>query len=107
MYWASKAETIGRGEGNDRTEETGGAMTDSKTGATFFATIHQITSRRDGGGRIVLEFGSDALDEIQWAQKIASLKSYGFQIAMVPVQPQHIGQTPDFDVDMLTGEIII
>jgi hypothetical protein len=79
-----------------------------KQGATFFATIHQITSRKDGGGRLVLEFGADALDEMQWAQKIAALKSCGFQVALVPVQAPNLSHSSeDFEVDPTSGEIII
>lgn len=75
--------------------------------AKFFATVHQITSRKDGGGRIVLEFGCDDIDDIQWAQKVAAIQNCGFMVVMAPTKGAELNKEQDFQVDPDTGEIEI
>lgn len=60
-------------------------MTDEKQGAVFVGQIYDVRTKRDGGGRIAIDFGADGLDDIHWAQKMASAKGCNFQIALVPL----------------------
>lgn len=74
-----------------------------KTESVFQATVHAINFRKDGGGRITLEFSADSLDEVQAIQKIATLRNCFFNVVLVPGQPKFSSD----DVDPMTGEILI
>lgn len=75
-----------------------------KIGATFVATVYDVRIKRDGGGRIALDFGLDGLEDVQLAQTIAAKKNCAFQIAMVPIQHQNHYSDDEF-VPNETGEI--
>lgn len=78
-------------------------MTDDKQGAVFIGQIYDIRTKKDGGGRISIDFGLDGLEEIQWAQKIGAATNCSFQIALVPLRQTMITSTEE--VDHVTGEI--
>ena len=79
-----------------------------KEGAVFTAQLYDVRTKRDGGGRIALDFGADGLIEVQWLQQIASIKGCNFQVALVPL-PQgviHSGGGEEYMPDE-NGEIPI
>ena len=72
-----------------------------KKGATFQATIYRVETKRDGSGRLTLDFGADAIDEIHWAEKVHLKRGFVFEVALVPLPPEVINEEPDFkDLDM-------
>lgn len=74
-----------------------------KEGAVFVGQLHDVRTKADGGGRMTIDFGRDALDEIMWLQKQASYKN-NFQVAFVPMAFVNIGGD---NVDTETGEVIL
>ena len=80
---------------------------EQKVGAAFIGQIYDIRTKRDGGGRLAIDFGADALNEIQWAQKIAAAKGCNFQIALVPMPNGAVDNSYQDQVDPNTGEILI
>lgn len=82
-------------------------MSEEKVGASFIGQIYDIRTKRDGGGRIQIDFGADALEEIQFAQKFASTTGCSFQIALVPLRQSMIHSNEEFKVDENTGEVRI
>jgi hypothetical protein len=52
-------------------------------GATFTGQVYDIRTKKDGGGRISIDFGSDGLEAVQFIQMIASKKGGNFEIAVV------------------------
>jgi hypothetical protein len=56
-----------------------------KEGAVFIGQIYDVRTKRDGSGRIQIDFSMDALEDIQWAQKISLTKNCNFQVALVPL----------------------
>lgn len=76
----------------------------------FFAQLFDIKTRRDGGGRLQLEFGADAMHAIV---KLMSLNASGhtnLALAIVPVTGSGDNkQTERYSesVDEETGEILI
>jgi hypothetical protein len=63
--------------------------------ATFTAQLYDVRTKKDGGGRIQIDFGADALEEIQKIQKANGTGGINFEVAMVPIIGQHI-VTGDF-----------
>lgn len=57
---------------------------DQEQAAKFIAQIYSVTSRKDGGGKIILEFGADALEQVQKIQRWNSLQGMNIAIAAVP-----------------------
>jgi hypothetical protein len=49
----------------------------------FTAAIYDIRTKRDGGGRLQIDFGADALHVIQELQKIASVSDTNFTFAVL------------------------
>lgn len=78
----------------------------SKQGAVFVGQIYDIRTKKDGGGRISIDFGLDGLEEIQWAQKIGAATNCSFEIALVPLRQSVIHSGSD-EVDHETGEILL
>lgn len=76
---------------------------EEKKGAVFVAQVYDVRTKKDGGGRIQLDFGADGLEEIQWAQRIASLRGCSFMVSLVPFRPGAQVET----IDQETGEIIL
>lgn len=54
-------------------------------GVSFIAQIYKVESKKDGGGRLTLEFGSDSIEAIQFVQKFAVKTDCSFQIGAVPL----------------------
>lgn len=59
---------------------------EEKIGSSFVGEIYDIRTKRDGGGRISIDFGADGLEEIQYAQKLAAQGGCVFQVALVPLK---------------------
>lgn len=70
--------------------------------------LFDIKTRRDGGGRIQLEFGADSMMQVAELMKLNALGDTNLAIALVPVGAQteqpHAYQNEDVDPE--TGEII-
>jgi len=79
----------------------------SKPGAVFIGQIYDVRTKRDGSGRIQIDFSMDAIDEIQWAQNLALKKNCNFQIAMVPLNNQDTVITSTQEELHDSGEVII
>jgi len=77
-------------------------MAISEEGVSFEAQMHDVRMKADGGGRMTIDFGRDALDEITWLQKQMTNKNH-FQLAFIPMRFIKDG---DDRVDSETGEII-
>lgn len=62
-------------------------MSQSKVGAQFVGQLYDVRTKRDGGGRIQIDFGADGLSEIQWIQSVAAKSRSGcnFQVALIPL----------------------
>lgn len=69
------------------------------SGVDFSAVLYDVRTKRDGGGRLTLDFGRDALQEIQYVQKMASQGDVVFQIAIVALPRQVIGGPSDEEVE--------
>lgn len=77
---------------------------------TFTAQLYDIKTRRDGGGRVQLEFGADAMHAIVKLMALNASGDTNLGIAIVP-----IGSNSNHDesegyserVDQETGELII
>lgn len=69
--------------------------------ASFPVQLFKIHTNKDGGGRIQLDFGADALEEIQKVQMANGRGGMNFMLALVPLKNEIIGP----DVDPETGEI--
>lgn len=78
-----------------------------KIGASFTGQVYDIRTKKDGGGRIQIDFGADALDEIQWAQQLATKKGCLFQVALVPLKQSMLSSDYEEEVDEETGEVIL
>lgn len=52
-------------------------------GASFTGQIYDIRTKKDGGGRIQIDFGGDALEAIQFIQMMSVKKNASFEVAIV------------------------
>lgn len=52
--------------------------------AVFLGEVYDVRTKRDGGGRVAIDFGADALAAIQHIQKIASARGCSFYFTAVP-----------------------
>lgn len=60
-------------------------MIDPKTnGCSFEAVLYDVRVKRDGGGRVQLDFGTDALQAIQHLQQLSASGDVVLQIGVVP-----------------------
>lgn len=50
----------------------------------FFGQLYRVSTTKDGGGRITIEFGLDALDAIHEMQKLNAKGDTNFALAVVP-----------------------
>lgn len=73
--------------------------------ASLTVQLFKIHTNKDGGGRIQLDFGADALEEIQKIQMANGRGGMNFQMALVPLNNEIICGSTDFEPDPLTGEI--
>jgi hypothetical protein len=74
----------------------------NKEGATFVGQLYDVRTKRDGGGRISIDFGADGLSDIQWVQRVNAAKGCNFQIALVPMPHGSVDFQPMPDAN---GEI--
>ena len=72
--------------------------------AVMSVQLFKITSNKDGGGRIQLDFGADAIEEIHKIQKANGRGGMNFELALVPLPNMQISNE-DLDIDTATGEI--
>lgn len=75
----------------------------------FYAQLFDIKTRRDGGGRVQLEFGADAMHAIVKLMALNASGDTNLALAIVPIsggsnndEPEGYGER----VDQETGEII-
>lgn len=66
------------------------------------AQLYEVKTKRDGGGRLVLDFGVDSLQDILELQRLNAQGDVNLAIAIVPY-----GMDPKFTekVDPETGEV--
>lgn len=57
----------------------------------FTAQLNQVRTTKDGGGRIVFDFGLDALTEIQKIQSWNGTGGMSFALAVVPYKDKENG----------------
>lgn len=73
----------------------------------FVAQLWKVETRRDGGGRIILDFGADALPAILEIQKLNAVGETSIALACVPYRNDQTAKHNDESVDPETGEIIM
>lgn len=75
---------------------------------TFTAQLFDIKTRRDGGGRVQLEFGADAMHAIVKLMALNASGDTNLGIAVVPIGSGNNEQAKDDreSVDPETGEIL-
>ncbi len=77
---------------------------------TFTAQLYDIKTRRDGGGRVQLEFGADAMHAIVKLMALNASGDTNLGIAIVPISGGSNDDEPERyseRVDEETGEILI
>lgn len=82
-------------------------MIDEKTnGCSFQAVLYDVRVKRDGGGRLQLDFGADSLVAIQHLQQLSASGDVVLQIGVVPVPRGVLGSERggEYEPDE-TGEI--
>ncbi len=67
-----------------------------KMAASFKGALYDVRTKRDGGGRISIDFGADSLEAVQFIQKLASMGECNFEVAMVALPPQRFAVDPDW-----------
>ena len=80
-------------------------MAEEQVGVSFVAQVYDCRTKKDGSGRLTLDFGADAIDEIQRAQAIALKTGCAFQVALIPFKPFSNTKSDSFEPDPETGEI--
>ncbi len=79
-----------------------------KEGVTFVGQIYDVRTKKDGSGRIQIDFSADAIDDIQIAQRMSMKQNLCWQIALVPVRQEVIpsghGDSREYEPDE-NGEI--
>lgn len=63
--------------------------------AAFTGQLYDVRTKKDGGGRIQIDFGADALEEIQKIQKANGKGGINFQVALVPIRPSFLSTGDD------------
>ena len=71
----------------------------------FVGQLHDCRTRRDGGGRLTIDFGADALGEILKLQTANANGDTNLAFAIVPVREESYS-TGEFEPDE-SGEIDI
>jgi hypothetical protein len=61
----------------------------------FIAGLHEVKTMKDGGGRIVFEFGNDSIDAIVQLQKTHSSGELLYALALVPVNQKTTKEETD------------
>lgn len=75
---------------------------------TFVGQLWKVETRRDGGGRLILDFGADALGAILELQKLNAIGETSLGIAIVPYGGSQQDSADDGEkVDPITGEVIL
>jgi len=73
----------------------------------FTAQLYDIKTRRDGGGRVQLEFGADAMHAIVKLMALNASGDTNLAIALVPYRNDQTAHHNDESVDPETGEIVM
>lgn len=68
------------------------AIDKEQLAATFQGVLYDVRTKRDGGGRVSIDFGRDSLEAVQFIQTVASKGDLNFQVAMVALPPQRVGE---------------
>lgn len=79
---------------------------DTEHVANFVVQLYDVRTKKDGGGRLQLDFGVDALAEIQKLQRWNGTGGCNFALAVVPYREGRINH-PEPEIDYETGEVII
>ena len=77
---------------------------------TFTAQLFDIKTRRDGGGRVQLEFGAESMQAIAELMALNATGETNLGVAIVPVVNSYAEQSrayKDENVDPETGEITL
>lgn len=61
------------------------------------AQLYDVRTRKDGGGRIQLDFGADSIEAVMAIQRLNSIGDTSFAIALVPIH-----QNESFDVGIFS-----
>lgn len=56
----------------------------------IIAVIDRVTTMKDGGGKITLEFGNDSLTHVQEMQKIAANYNKAFVMVFAPFDKSEV-----------------
>lgn len=72
----------------------------------FVAQIYDVRTKRDGGGRLQLDFGVDALPAILELQRLNAAGDINLALAIVPHGKEQYPEKDDERIDEATGEII-
>lgn len=73
---------------------------------TFVAQLYDLKTRRDGGGRIQLDFGADAMPAIVQLLGLNASGDTNLGIAIVPYRNEQAAKDSGERVDPETGEIL-
>lgn len=57
-------------------------------GVTFVSQVYDVRTKKDGGGRMQIDFGLDAMEAVQWIQRVAAMKNVSFMVSFVPIKKQ-------------------
>jgi hypothetical protein len=66
---------------------------------SFHGQINKIMTRRDGGGRVEIDFDGDSLEPIQIIQRMQVQGDINFAFAMVPYYPADGEPVPKVSVE--------
>lgn len=79
---------------------------ENSNGCSFQAVLYDVRVKRDGGGRLQLDFGADSLLAIQHLQQCSAAGDVVLQIGVVPLPRGVIpsGKETSYEPDE-TGEI--
>lgn len=69
----------------------------------FIGQLYDVRTKRDGGGRITIDFGAESLEQIMELQRANAAGDTNLAFAVVPVRGHHVEFIPDPE----TGEIPI
>lgn len=75
-------------------------------GCSFTCVLYDVRVKRDGGGRLQLDFGADALAAIQYLQQLSASGDIVLQVGVVPLPRSMIRSASggEYEPDE-TGEI--
>jgi hypothetical protein len=71
----------------------------------IIAQLYEVKTKRDGGGRLVLDFGVDSLPDILELQKMNASGDVNLAIAIVPYGQDAEQPRLQERIDPVTGEV--